>query len=264
MHSGILANYFAQTQHKRFYLINQDNAFGRAVGESFKKIFQKVKKSNQKIVGEDYHPLATKDFGPYITKALSAKPDVIITANFGPDLPGLIKQGRSLGLKAVIGSYYLDNSVYMNQIREAGIGSVTAEIYLATLNTKKNQEFVKSWQAWFKKNYPERPSFYLVPSSCIVTSEGINFLSEVINLAGATETDKIRETWEGMSYEGIIGKLIMRACDHQILTPGFVATIQANHIYSDILDFPYLGDPVTIPVEKVMIPPSEIENSRCK
>ena len=175
MHSGILANYFASSPYKRFYILNQDYAFGHAVAESFKKIFQKVKKADQEIVGEDYHPMATKDFGPYVTKAIAAKPDVIITGNFGPDLPNLMKQARDLGLKAIFGSYYLDNPTYMNQAREAGLGSVTAELYLATLKTKKNEEFVKAWQVWFKKRYPDRPTFYLVPSSVALCVDAMMF-----------------------------------------------------------------------------------------
>jgi len=42
MHSGILANYFASSPYKRFYVLNQDYAFGHAVAESFKKTFQKA------------------------------------------------------------------------------------------------------------------------------------------------------------------------------------------------------------------------------
>ncbi|MBN1101927.1 MAG: ABC transporter substrate-binding protein, partial [Deltaproteobacteria bacterium] len=67
MHSGILANYFAKTPHKRFYLINMDYAFGHAVADSFRKAFDRVKSPGQQIVGDDYHPMATKDFGPYVT-----------------------------------------------------------------------------------------------------------------------------------------------------------------------------------------------------
>ena len=264
MHSGILAHYFAQMPYKRFYIINQDYAFGHAVAESFKKAFQRLKRADQEIVGEDYHPLATKDFGPYVTKALAAKPDVVITGNFGPDLPGLIKQGRDLGLKAVIGSYYLDNSTYMNQVRDAGLGAVTAELYVATVKTKKNQDFVKSWQAWFKKHYPDRPSFYLVPSSVALSVDAVSFLSEAIKKAGSAEAHKIIQAWEGMSFEGLAGKTFMRACDHQVQTTGFVGIMQANHAFKNILDFPFLGDPVVIPADKVTVPPKDTGNPRCK
>lgn len=263
MHSGILAHYFAQSPHKRFYLINQDYAFGHAVSDSFKKIFLRVKKADQEIVGEDFHPLATKDFGPYITKALAAKPDVVITGNFGPDLPGLIKQGRDLGLKAVMGAYYLDAPVYMNQVKDAGLGAVAGNLYMSTLKSKKNQDFIKSYQTWFKKHYPDRPPFFLVPSSISVDVDGVLFLAEAIKKAGSTDADKIVKAWEGMSFDGFAGKYTMRACDHQIQTPGAVAVIQANHSFRSILDHAYLGEPTVISAEAISVPPKETGNPRC-
>jgi branched-chain amino acid transport system substrate-binding protein len=264
MHSGILAVYFASTPYKRFYILNQDYAFGHAVAESFKKTFQKVKRADQEIVGEDYHPMATKDFGPYVTKAIAVKPDVIISGNFGPDLPNLMKQSRDLGLKAIFGSYYLDNSTYMNQARDAGLGSVTAELYLATLKTKKNLEFVKSWQAWFKKHYPDRPTFYLVPSSVALSVDAMLFVGEAIKKANSVDADKIIPAWEGMKFEGLAGEITMRPCDHQVQTPGFIGIMQKDHAFKDVLDFPFLGDPITIPTEKFAIPPAETGNPRCK
>jgi branched-chain amino acid transport system substrate-binding protein len=263
MHSGILAQYFAQSPYKRFYLINEDYAFGHAVSDAFKKVFLKVKKADQQIVGEDFHPLATKDFGPYITKALAAKPDVIITGNFGPDL-ALINQGRDLGLKAVIGAYYLDVPIFMNQVRDAALGSVTAEIYMAALKTKKNLDFIKSYQAWLKKRHPDRPPHFLVPSSAAADAEGVSFLAEAIKKAGSIDADKVVQAWEGMSFEGLAGKMTMRACDHQIQAPGVVGMIQKDHAFRNILDFPLPGTVVVIPAVQIAVPPEETGNPRCK
>lgn len=263
-HSGILASYFAQTPYKRFYLLNMDYAFGHAVADSFKKVFNRVKRADQQIVGDDYHPIGTKDFGPYVTKAIAAKPDVVITGNFGPDLPGMMKQARSLGLKTIFGSYYLDNSTYMNQARDAGLGAVTAELYLSTLKTKKNQEFVKAWQVWFKKHYPGRPTFYLVPSSVSLSVDALGFLAEAITKAKSTDASKIVAAWEAMNYEGLTGKLSMRACDHQVITPGFIGIMQTNHAFKNVLDFPFLGDPIPISSEKFVVAPKETGNPRCK
>ena len=72
------------------------------------------------------------------------------------------------------------------------------------------------------------------------------------------------QAWEGMSFEGLAGKTFMRACDHQVQTTGFVGIMQANHAFRNILDFPFLGDPVVIAAEKVTVPPKETGNPRCK
>ena len=264
MHSGVLAQYFSQTPHKRYYLINMDYAFGHAVSESFRKIFQRVKKPDAEIVGDDFHPMATKDFGPYVTKALAAKPDVIITGNFGPDLTGLIKQSRALGLNAMIGTYYLDNPNWLNQIGDASIGAMVGEMYVATAKTKGNQDFVKSYQAWFKKAHPNEPAIYHVPNTSWLPGNAALFVAEAIKKAGSADAEKLIKTMEGMSYESITGKITMRACDHQVQADGWVAVVKTDHEYKDILKFPFLGEATMIPVAKISVPPQETGNLRCK
>jgi branched-chain amino acid transport system substrate-binding protein len=264
MHSAVLAQYFAQTQYKRFYLINMDYAFGHAVSDSFKKIFQRVKKPDQEIVGEDFHPMATKDFGPYVTKALAAKPDVVITGNFGPDITGLIKQGRELGLNAFIGTYYLDNPNWMNQIGEGCIGTMVGEMFLATVNTKANQDFIKSWQAWFKKAHPNEASIYQVPNTSWLPGNAALFVAEAIKKAGSADAGKLVKTMEGMSFESSTGKITMRACDHQIQADGWVAVAKKDHQFKNILKFPFLGEATRIPVDKISCPPAETGNQRCR
>jgi branched-chain amino acid transport system substrate-binding protein len=264
MHSAVLAHYFAQTPYKRYYLINMDYAFGHAVSDSFKKIFQRVKKPDQEIVGDDFHPMATKDFGPYVTKALGAKPDVIITGNFAVDLTGLIKQSRALGFNGVVGTYYLENPNWMNQIGDGVLETMVGEMYLSTANTKKNQEFIKSWQEWFKKTYPNESSVYHVPSTSWLPGNAAFFVAEAIKKAGSADADKLIKAMEGMSYEGTTGKMTMRACDHQVQADGWVAVAKREHQFKDILKFPFLGEAVMIPVDKISVPPQETGNPRCK
>jgi branched-chain amino acid transport system substrate-binding protein len=264
MHSAILAQHFAQSPYKRYYLINMDYAFGHAVSDSFKKIFNQFKKPDMEIVGEDFHPMATKDFGPYVTKALAAKPDVVITGNFGPDLTGLIKQSRALGLKATIGSYYLDNANWCEQVGDAGLGTVTGGIYLATIPTKANQAFVKSWQAWFKEHYPSEPVHYMVPNTAWNPGQAALFVAEAIKKAGSVDADKIIAAWEGLSYESTGGKMTMRACDHQAQVDGWIAVVKQDHAFKNFVKAPFLGEATRVPVEKISVAPKDTGNARCK
>jgi branched-chain amino acid transport system substrate-binding protein len=264
MHSGTLAQYFASKPYKRYYLLNMDYAFGHAVSESFRKIFNKIKRPDAEIVGDDYHPIATKDFGPYITKALAAKPDVVITGNFSVDLTGMMKQARALGLNAVMGTYYLDNPAWINQIGEGSLGAVVGECYLSTVKTKQNEEFVKAYQAWMKKTYPNEPSNYLVPNTSVLTGINAFFVAEAIKKAGSLEADKLIKTFEGMTFEGPTGKMTIRPCDHQVQSDGWVAVVQKDHPFKSILNHPYIGEATRIPVEKISVPPQETGNPRCK
>src|SRR5438874_1476826 len=80
-----LAIYFAKMapeKYTTFYLLNQDYNFGRAAAEGFKKKFNKIKSPDQRIVGDEYHPLQkTQDFGPYITKIMASGAQVVMTGD---------------------------------------------------------------------------------------------------------------------------------------------------------------------------------------
>jgi branched-chain amino acid transport system substrate-binding protein len=94
-----LAKFMAKKPYRRFYVLCQDYAYGHDAGKAFKDQL-KIHFPAAQIVGEDYHPLATKDFAPYISKIIAAKADAVFTPNWGPDGVNLIKQARSLGLKS--------------------------------------------------------------------------------------------------------------------------------------------------------------------
>jgi branched-chain amino acid transport system substrate-binding protein len=263
MHAIGLAEYFKDRPEKKFFFVGPDFSFGRDAAASFKKVLKRLKPDSE-LVGEIFHPFSVKDFGPYVTKIMGSGAEVIFVATWGPDLINFIKQGRSLGMKQVLGCFYLDNADVMNVVGDDALGSVTNDAYLATIPTDKNKAFLKNWKEWFKKNHPNEPATYIVPSSNGFVVQVYGFLTEVIKKAGSVEADKIRSTWEEMSFEGLNGVVRMRKCDHQLLTPTFVGTVERDHPLKDVFSPPYVGVPVTIPMVKVTVPQGEIENPRCK
>ena len=95
-----LAEVLATKPYQRYYILNQDYALGRDSAATFKALL-KSRLPKATIVGEDYHPPATKDFAPYINKIIASKAEVIVTTDYGPDFMNLVKQSRELGLKDV-------------------------------------------------------------------------------------------------------------------------------------------------------------------
>ena len=100
------------------------------------------------IVGEDFPPLATKDFGPYITKVIAAKADAVFSGNWGPDARLLVKQARSLGLKApypFVMTYGLDP--YTEQeLGDDSEGIHWANDYTMRVNTPENQAMIAKYE----------------------------------------------------------------------------------------------------------------------
>ncbi len=86
----------------------------------------------------------------------------------------------------------------------------------------------------------------------------MTFLFEAIRRAKSFDANAVIKAWEGLEFNSLVGKQIMRACDYQILMPGPIGEIQAKSSL-----FPFPGKPVMIPMDKVAVPMKETGNPRC-
>ena len=254
--SGALAAYFATKPYKKYYILNQDYAFGHDVAEAFKKAMKRMK-PDWELVGEDYHPIGAKDMAPYISKVIASGAEVMITGDYGADLRVLLKQAAGLGLKAKVGSYYLVDPYALQEIGDAAIGAITIEIYMLTEDTPQNKAFVERWK---KRNIdPNQPyPTWLIGKAYQATM----FMAEAIKKAKSTKADDVIKAWEGLSYDAPVGRMTMRPCDHQVITPISVGEIAAGP--GPFYKFPFVGTPIVIPAEKAAVPPQETGNPRCK
>ena len=251
------AEFFKTKPWRKFYLMNQDYAFGHAVADDFKAVMSK-EIPDVKIVGEDYAPIGTKDFGPYISKILASGAEVIFTGNYGVDLANMMKQGAQMGIKLPIryATYFMDDDVQLPDIGPAAVGTFVNSTYLPTIDTPQNKAFLERWNKKFKDTNHPWPAANLGYSY-----NGAMFFFEAVKRAKSLDTDAIIKAWEGMDYNSLVGKQIMRACDHQIMMPGPIGEIQAK---STLFPFPFAGTPVMIPMDKVAVPMKDTGNARCK
>jgi branched-chain amino acid transport system substrate-binding protein len=257
MRSQAIANFLATKPFRNFYAINMDYAFGHDAAQGFIRRVKQVM-PDAKIVGDDYHPIANKDFGPYISKIIAAKPDVVFTGNWGVDLVNLIKQSRDLGMKTPFICYYLnDPLVVMPVLKEAAVGSWACEAYTLTVPTAANKDFLRRWSE--KKKFVDLSKWPF--GSMGKAYNGTKFVLEAIKKAGKLDIPTIIKTWEGMRWEGITGPMIMRAEDHQVMLPIPVAEIVKT---SEFYPFPYVGKPDIVPLEKTTVPLAETGCTRKK
>jgi len=253
--SKAYAEFFKTKPWRKFYLINMDYAFGHAVANDFKSTLKK-EIPDLRIVGEDFHPLATKDFRPYLTKILDSGAEIIFTGNWGTDLEVLMRQGAQMGVKARYATYFLDDRAHLSSVGQFAVGSFVNSTYFPTIETPQNKSFLERWN---KKNKDTKDSW---PTAYIGYGyNGVKFLFEAIKKAESFDAEAVIKAWEGMEYNSLIGKQVMRACDHQIMMPGFIAEIQAK---SDLFPFPSPGTPAMFPMDKVAVPIKETGNPRCQ
>jgi branched-chain amino acid transport system substrate-binding protein len=257
MSSLAMADFLATKPYRKFYLINQDYAMGHDVSKSFMAAVKRVLPDAQ-FVGQDFHPMATKDFGPYVSKILAAKPDLIFTANFMGDLINLMKQGKAMGLKAPLMTFYLNDPNLLRSLGDEAIGSFVCESYMETVRTAANKDLL---QRWNKK--PKYRDFDKTPW-CIIGKAyyGMKFFTEAVKKAGTLDVPTIIRTWEGMKWDSPIGPMAMRAEDHQASLPMFVSEFIPTN--NEFYPFPYVGEVHTVPPEKTTIPLNETGCKRKK
>jgi len=259
-HSAAIVVYMTKKfpELKKYYIICQDYAFGHEAAEGFRKKFEQVKPPGARIVGEVYHPIATKDFAPYISTIMASGAEVLLTGNWGTDLRLLLKQGAALGWKLKLGNYFLNDPLVIQEAGQGAVGHVAADAYMITIDSPQNRDFLKKWLA----KYKDAPLAYKYPNLSMGRAYfGVRFLAAAIEKAGTTDVEAVIKAWEGMSFETAWGRVTMRACDHQMITPGVAAEVMPT---SEFYDFPYVGKPTIIPAEEITTPPELTGNPRCK
>jgi branched-chain amino acid transport system substrate-binding protein len=132
---------------RRVALVASDYAGGLEVMGSFARVF--CLRGGQ-VVQEQYPPLGTGDFGPYITN-LERKVDGVVMFTPGADGLRFARQYIEAGLKARIPlmDIYGQATFEPNlpQIGDAALGVLSALHYTAAIKTAENERFVKAFRA---------------------------------------------------------------------------------------------------------------------
>jgi len=259
----------AETPYRRPYILCLDNVVGYSFSDSFKKGLS-ANLPDVKIAGEDYVPLGgTKDFGPYITKIIAAKADVVVSGLFGPDLISMVKQSRTMGLKVPFPFFTHQVEPYQNdELKDSAVDLHVITSYDMGIKTPENEELVrrfhekhkndKDFLLWWPFNY------------CGTAIIGWKMTLAAYEKAGSLDPEKLIPIYEGFQYKSPVGLWTMRKCDHQVLLPMYSGVIQGgpNPYYNGSIrpdvKFPWLGPNLKmLPAEKVALPATPDYNPRC-
>ena len=277
-----------QKGFQKFGIIAQDYSFGKEAVDAFKKKLLQLNPS-AKIVAEIYHPLGTKDYAPYASQLIAAAPDVIFTPNWGNDLTLLLKQGRPMGMKAKVASYYINDEVMIESLGDDNLilGDMGAEIYMISIPSAKNQEFIEKfykdkgyYPTWLRGKADMGAEIYMLSIPSPKNQEFIEkfqkdkgyyptwlrgksytatmFWAEAVKKAGSTDPSAVIKAWEGLSYDGPAGVWTMRACDHQAQVPYWSAEIVKDNKF---FKHAFVGAPAMIPAKDVEV---SCEETGCK
>jgi branched-chain amino acid transport system substrate-binding protein len=254
-----LAIYYEKRPETKFYILAQDYVWGHSSCAAFKKALKESKPKAQ-IVGEEYFPVYTKDFAPYLEKVRASGAEVIVQMAWGADNENLIKQSRQLGLKSSLNpEYYIPMaSPFLDDTRPleviggpAGRGLVLCGDFQLDRRVPNMKKLCDIWNnLWKTWKAPYNTRLYQWPNGGWYRNlNSYYWYFQVLQKAGSTDPKKVIAAWEGDTFDAFGWKHYMRPADHQVIADRPIMEMVFPNTW-DNPDNAMPGDPTWIPALK--------------
>jgi branched-chain amino acid transport system substrate-binding protein len=246
----------AWPQVRKIAHIHPDYSYGRNAFDHVRIVSEKLLPGSQ-VVSEGWPKLGTTDFTSHITKAISAKPDVLVSSVWGGDYVAFYKQAlrydlfKKMKFASTIAFGVAPHAIGKDH-PEGAIAGVHSNYYFTFPPQNRwplNTEFVKKYYDKFK----EYPNFQ---------SEGsyvtMHMLKEAIERAnrlggGWPDDDAIISQLENLSMAGPAGYIHIRPDNHQAYKDAITG------FSKNVAEYPFqILDPttaITIPIRNITAPP---------
>jgi branched-chain amino acid transport system substrate-binding protein len=242
----------AELPYTRYWIAGDDYEYGHAIAEGVWQNLQKIKPEVQ-LLGQSWWKVGEPDFTPYITAMLAAKPEAVIVATGGRSCVPFLKTAHATGFNKQV-PFYMHTATEFSTLKPLGLDAPegvlgTANYHSYFPDTDANRAFV----AEFEKAYGRSPA-----AGALYGYITAHFIAKAYEKAGKVDTEKFIDALEGLSVDSPIGKVTMRAEDHQVMLPMFMgktAKVAGEDTFVAV-------DIVTIPAEELMPSVEEIMKAR--
>lgn len=203
---------------KKCYQLAPDYSWGKESAAAWKKA---IVAAGGTELGEEYAPLNTTDFTPYLQKAIEMKPGVLVVSWAGAGAVKLFEQIKDQGLynkmKITCG---VGDLASLKAMGDAALGFTGMVKYFYTLpKNSVNDWLVKEHE----KEYGSSPDLFTAGGFAAGQA-----IVAAIKQAGGTDTEKMIAALEGMSFESPKGAMTIRKEDHQALQPMYIVKLEKN------------------------------------
>lgn len=236
----------------KYWIAGDDYEYGHAIADGIWRNLKALKPEVQ-LIGQSWWKVGEPDLVPYLTSILAAKPDAVIICGGGATMTNSLKACKATGFHEKVPVYMhtaTDHAVLKPLGREAPEGIMgTMDYHFYFPDTPANRAFVKAFQEAYG-NPPGFPAFH-----GYITA---HFIAKAFQKAGAIDREKFIDALEGMVIDSPVGKVEMRACDHQAVLPMFLGITKKVPQY----DFVISSDIVTFSGKDIMPSCEEIKRIR--
>ncbi len=152
------------------------------------------------------------DFTAQLTRIKETKPDVIFVSAQAPEKPGILTQGRQVGIPVSVP--FIVRTLTMSNVEASGDaaeGAITFVGWASTADTPGNQAFVQN----YSEKYGEAPDNYAARAYV-----AFSVLAEAIAAAGSADSTAIRDALANITgLDTIVGKFSFNADGDAVYEP---------------------------------------------
>ena len=204
---GPSVDWLLEHEGTRFYLIGSDYVFPRTANKILKA--QLIRKGGT-VVGEEYVPLGTTEFGNVIRRIQQAKPHVVFNALNGDSNLAFYQQYKQAGISAEE-IPIMATSIAEEELRRIGgntaAGHYASWSYFQSIDTAKNRAFVE--------NFQQRYGYDRVTCDPIEAAYTQVYLwKQSAEKAGSFQVDLVREAAYGQTFEAPGGMVSIEKNNH--------------------------------------------------
>jgi len=248
-HVAALIPYAASLKRKRWAFVYPDYEYGQSAVATFKRLLKKAQPGVE-FVSDQAAPLGKIDAGAVVSSLDDAKPDAIFNVLFGSDLAKFVRQGttRELFAHTKVLSLLTGEPEYLDPLKgDAPVGWYATGYPWYAVKAPAQVAFVKAYQ----KRYHDYPRM-----ASIVGDTMMKAIAAGIKKAGSTDSEKLVNAFEGLSFDSPYGTQRFRAIDHQSTLGVFVGPIGLRDDKGVMTSFKY------IPGEKLLPPDAMVRKLR--
>jgi branched-chain amino acid transport system substrate-binding protein len=200
---------------KRVATIAPDYAYGRDAVEAFVTFLAKARPDIE-IVDQQWPKLGQSDFTPFITAQMAKKPDAIFCDVFGGDFVTLAKQAAPLGYFKAVNNRLVDGGEVGTTDEALALGAdypygIWSNAYDPVIwpvdEPAEHKVFSENLKTFTKEQYAS--------GWAIMGYSSVTALVEGIRKAGATDSDKVSNALQGLTFDTPVGKRTFNAKTHE-------------------------------------------------
>jgi len=232
---------------KKAYTMVTDYGPGHDAEGAFQKAF---KAAGGDVVGSVRMPPANPDFSAFVQRAKDLNPQGIFIMIPGGAQPGafgkaLAERGIDPQKTKVMGQLEIADEHALKSMGDQAIGIITAAHYDYNLKSKTNQDFVKAYNADFKRN----PDFFSVGGY-----DGIHLIyGALAKTKGKADGDSLIGAAKGMKWESPRGPISIDPDTRDIVQTVYIQKVEkvGGKLVNVVVDkIPNVKDPFKAAMQK--------------